>query len=67
MDGKLTQTKTQERYKMKLEVEFKDSEYIITLNNKKVFNWKNHRRILREIRDILDRHDMLLRYNRIKK
>lgn len=51
---------------MKLVVEFKKDEYVITLNGKKVFNWRNPRRILRELRDIFNRHEILLRKGRLR-
>lgn len=51
---------------MKLEIEFKESEYEITLNNQKVFKGKNHRRILREVRNIMDKHDDLIKRKRLR-
>ena len=51
---------------MKLEINYKDKEYFIVLNGKEVFKWKNFRRILRETRDILEKHNTSVQVGLLK-
>ena len=44
---------------MKIEITYEEKEYKLILNGKEVFKWPNHRRVLRELKDILNKHSIL--------